>query len=145
MGTDKLLESLNDQNILTEAYTASSSYVMRKAFAASDKLQAFKGRDDLAPSILERVKQLTEKPSDPVILGAHIYALELTGAKPEIHTATVRVLEEEKFRDDPLVGQLAGEIGFKLVKPREHFTPGDYLTIDALQSVVDALKQEEGH
>lgn len=145
MDTDKPLESLKDQNVLIEAYAASSSYVMRKAFVASEKLDAFRGRNDLAPNILARIEQLTKKPSDPVILGAHLYALELTGAKPEIHTAILRILEEEKLRDDPLVGQIAGEIGFKLVKTRKQLTPGAYLTIDELQGVVEALKQEEGH
>ena len=106
MDTDKLLGSLEDQHVLIEAYAASSSYVMRKAFAMSEKLEAFRGRNDLAPNILARIEQLTKKPGDPVILGAHLYALELTGAKPEIRTAMLRVLEEEKLRDGPLVGHL---------------------------------------
>lgn len=144
MDTDKLLESLEDRNVLLEAHAASSAYVMRKAFAASEKLHAFEGRNDLAPIILERIKQLTEKPCDPVILGASLFALELTNDKPEIHAAVLHVLEKEELRDDPLIGQLAGEIGFKLIKTRKQLTPGTYLTIDELQGVIEALGQEEG-
>ena len=146
MDTDKLIiESLEDQNVLIEAYAASSSYVMRKAFAASEKLDAFKGRNDLAPTILSRIEQLTKKPSDPVIFGAHLYALELTNAKPEIRAAVLHVLEKEELQNDPLVGQIAGEIGFKQVAPKKQLTPGAYLTVEELQGVVEALRQEGGH
>ena len=142
MDTDKLIiESLEDQNVLIEAYAASSSYVMRKAFAASEKLDAFKGRNDLAPTILSRIEQLTKKPSDPVIFGAHLYALELTSDKPKIRAAVLHVLEKEEFRDDPL----SGEIGFKQVAPKKQLTPGAYLTVEELQGVVEALRQEGGH
>lgn len=145
MDIDKPLEPLEDKSDFIEAYAASSSYVMRKAFAASEKLNAFKGRQDLAPAILAKIEQLLEKPGDPVILGAHLYALELTSAKPQINAAVLRVLEKEGLRDDPLIGQLAGEIGFKQATPDKQLTPGAYLTPEELKAVVDALKQEGGH
>lgn len=145
MATDNLLESLEDQHVLIEAYAASSSYVMKKAFTTSEKLHAFKGRNDLALSILARIEQLTKEPSDPVILGVHLYALELTGAKPEINAALLHVLEKEGLRTDPLIGQLAGEIGFNQVKPKNQLAPGAYLSAEELQSVADALKKEGGH
>ena len=144
MDTDKLLEFLEDQHALIEANAASSAYVMRKVFEASEKLQAFEGRNDLAPAILARIEQLTEKPSNPVILGACLYALELTSDKPKIRAAVLHVLEKEEFRDDPLSGQLAGEIGFKQVETKKQLAPGTFLTIDELQGVVEALKKEEG-
>ncbi|MGA1871708.1 MAG: hypothetical protein ACMUJM_24535 [bacterium] len=144
MDTNKLLEFLEDQNALIEANAASSAYVMRTIFEATEKLQSFEGRKDLAPAILARIEQLIEKPSNPVFLGACLYALELTRDKPKIRAAVLHVLEKDKFRDDPLIGQLAGVIGFNQVETKKHLTPGTFLTTDELQSVVEALKKEEG-
>ncbi len=138
----KLLKSIEDRRVLMEAYAASSSYVLRKAFAASEKLKEFEGREDLAPDILSKVEKLAEKPNDPVIIGAHLYALELTRAKPQLHTAVLRVLEKENFQEDPLIGQFAGGIAFKLVKTKKQFAIDAYFTKEELQGVVKALKQE---
>lgn len=143
MNNDKLLGLLEDQRVLLDAYAASSAYVMRKAFAASKELQAFKDRTDLAPTILEKVGRLTKRPGDPVVLSAHLYVLVLTGAEREILAATLQVLREKVLRDNPLAGQFAAQIGAKVVSlektvQESHFEP------DELEKVFHALELKEG-
>ncbi|MGV2390640.1 MAG UNVERIFIED_CONTAM: hypothetical protein LVR29_27735 [Microcystis novacekii LVE1205-3] len=123
---------------------ASSAYVMQKAFDSSKELQAFKNQVDLAPAILERVDSLTRQPSNPVVLSAYLYALELTGAEPQIRSATRQVLGNSLLRSDPLVGQFAGQIGFNLIRTERELTPSDYLTSEELERVLKTLEQEEG-
>lgn len=144
MPNDKLMDLLDDPGVLLEAYAASSAYVMREAFMASKQLQVFKRRRDLALAILGRVKLLTRKPRDPVVLGAHLYALELTGADDEIRAATLHVLRHKALQDDPLAGQFAGQIGFNLTHAKKKLAPGTYLAPADLQGVVKALEQKEG-
>jgi hypothetical protein len=143
MSNDRLLGLLEDQHILLEARAASSAYVMRKAFRACEELQAFKGRADIAPALLEKVGELIKEPTDPVILGAHLYALELTGADSETRAAMLQVLRNEALQGDPMVSQFAGHIGFNLIRPEEKLTPGTYLDQSELQKVVRSLEQEE--
>ena len=144
MDTVESLKPLSDRNVLLEAHAASSAYVMQKAFAASEKLNAFRGRKDLAPAILAKIEELSANPGDPVILGAHLYVLELIGAKPELKEAILRLLENDGLRADPLIGQQAGEIAIRQAKPDKRLDPGANLSIEDLKDLADALKQSKG-
>jgi hypothetical protein len=143
MDNDKLLGLLEDHRVLLEAQAASSAYVMRKAFVASRELQAFAGRTNLAPALLERVERLTKEPGDPVVLGAHLYALELTGADDEIRAATLQVLGNEALRDDPLAGQFAGQVAARLVRFEDKVAAGSYFEPEELEGVLGALERKE--
>lgn len=107
MADEKLLATLQDRRALLEAYAASSAWVMRRAFERVKDIQAFRGRKDLAPTLLEKLAGIGP-PGDPVIVGAHLYALELTGARREIAKGVVHVLKGPGRKDPHLVGQLAG-------------------------------------
>ena len=144
MENDKLLDVLQDPHVLFEAYAASSAYVMHKAFDITEQLQAFKGRSDLSETIRARIDKLTEERADPIIISAHLYALELTGSEPELRKATLHVLENPVFRDDPLTGQFAGEIGFHLMHAEKELSPGAYLSAKDMQRVVQSLETREG-
>ncbi len=113
MERNRLLALLEDRETLLEAYAASSAYVLRKAYERIEALQAFKDKAALAPAVLERLEAHLEagRPRDPVVIGAYLYALELTGARPETARAAAAVLRDPVFRQDPLVGQLAGRLG----------------------------------
>ncbi len=138
---DKLLSLLEDRSILLDAYAASSVYVMQKAFKNIKRLQAFKDRTDLAPSLLKKIRNLTRKLRDPIILGAHLYALEITMARREILQATILVLKQPAHRYDPLIGQIAGHIGKRLLRPPF----ADYLKPDELEDIFKNLQREEGN
>lgn len=116
MPEDKLLAVLQDRQALLEAYAASSARVMRGVFERHKVLKPFRGRRDLAPAILERLKGI-HPPGDPVIIGAHLYALELTGARPEMARGVTFVLRAQGKKDPYLVGQLAGFTGAALLRP----------------------------
>jgi hypothetical protein len=107
-------------------------------------LQAFKGRSDLSQAIRARIDTLTRKKVDPIIIGAHLYALELTGSEPELRKATLHVLENSELREDPLIGQFAGEIGFHLMHAEKELSPGAYLSVKDMEWVVQSLETREG-
>ncbi len=148
MADDRLLAMLQDRKALLEAYAASSARVMRLAFQQHKDLKAFKGRADLAPGILEKLAGI-KPPGDPVIIGAHLYALELTGARREIAKAVALVLRNQGRKDPYLVGQLAGFSGAGLVRPEG---PGRVPPIDAtkafkpkdLDEILKIVEREEG-
>ncbi len=143
MPDEKLLALLEDRHLLLQAAAASSAYVMRRAFEATRELQVFKGRADLAPDILERLHGLAGK-SDPVIIGAHLYALELTGARRELAKGVLALLEDKAFRQDPLAGQFAANIGARLVRKDERLTPAQPLAPGELEELLKALEREGG-
>lgn len=137
MPDDRMLSVLNDPKVLLEAYAASSAGVMRLAFERSKDLQAFRGRKDLAPVILERLTAL-RPPGDPVVTGAHLYALELTGARPHLARAVSMVLKGAGEKDPHLAGQLAGFSGTALLRSEGTRTP-----VAPPQAPPRALKRQE--
>jgi hypothetical protein len=143
MDNDELLGFLEDPKALMDAYAASSAYVLRKFFTASKKLQAFTGRTDLAPSLLEELKRQAKNLKDPVKLGALLYALELTGASREIRAGALHVLRNKALRDEPLAGQFACQIGARIVG-FERETVENYFEPDERQRVYHALEVKEG-
>lgn len=150
MPEDKIFAVLNNPKALLEAYAASSAGVMRLAFERNKDLQAFRGRKDLAPAILERLTGL-RPPGDPVVTGAHLYALELTGARTHIARAVAMVLKGIGEKDPHLVGQLAGFTGAALLRPegaRHPATPGRVpalrLKRQELDEILKAVEREEG-
>jgi len=122
MADEKLLAVLQDKKVLLEAYAASSAQVMRLAFQKIKALQPFKGRADLAPPVLEKLIGI-RPPGDPVVVGAHLYALELTGVRREIAKGVTFVLKDQGRKDPHLVGLLAGYTGVTLVKPEGRVAP----------------------
>lgn len=116
MADDRLLATLQDRHFLLRAYAASSARLMRRVFERLKELQAFRGRKDLAPAILERLTGI-RPPGDPVVVGAHLYALELTGAGREIARGVAHVLKEQGRMDPHLAGQLAGLTGVAFLGP----------------------------
>jgi len=144
MDNDKLLDALQDPQVLIDAYAASSAYVMHKAFDSTSVLQAFKGRRDLSLAIRARIDKLIKTKVDPIIVSAHLYALELTGSEQDLNKATLHVLENSELRDDPLVGQFAGEIGFHLMHAEKELSPGAYLSMQDMDRVVQSLETREG-
>jgi len=144
MPDNELLRRLQDQEVLLAAYAASSAFVMHRAFEAMEKLRAFRGRTDLAPAIVARLKALSKKPRDPVILGAHLYALGLTGARREMGKGISLILEKDLLRQDPLVGQLAGTMGAGLVHPKKKLAPGAVFQAKELEAILTALKEKGG-
>jgi len=140
MPTERLLALLEDQHTLHLAYAASSAYVMRRAFESIKELQAFRGRADLAPSILERLAALVREPKDPVVIAAHLYALELTGSRGETGKGALAALRA--LRKDPMVSQFAGHTAAGLV--RERLAPGVFLKKEELEEIVRAVEKEVG-
>ncbi len=137
------LSLLEDWRTLKLAYAASSDFVMRRAFETTKKFQSFRGRADLAPAILERFKALARGPADSVVLGAHLYALELTGAKPVLRAAIIFSLEEKRLREDPRTAQFAGKLGAAMLTPARKPSRGADLTEGQLDEVRDALRRQE--
>jgi hypothetical protein len=135
--SDPLLERLRDRKVLLQGYAADSAYVLHRAFESTPELNELRKRGDLAPSILARLRRLAEKPQDPVILGAHLYALELTGSRPALREGVRLLLDKPILRRDPLVGQLAGQAGARLLRPtmkpklEPTFDPGELEVISA--------------
>ena len=143
MTNDQLIGLLEDPRVLLEAHAASSAYVMRKAFAESKELQVFGGRVDLAPAILDRIQRLSDAGSDPVVVSAHLYALELTGAATEVGAAVVQVLGDEALRADPMLGQFAGQTGASLIHTDDRVAAGSYFEPEELKGILRALQREE--
>lgn len=115
MMEERFLNVLGDPEILFDAYAASSAYVLHKAFEGIEQLQAFRGRKELAPLLVEHIDAMADEPVDPVVFGAHLYALVMTGAEETIGRGLRRVLGVESLRRDPLVGPLAAYEGAKLL------------------------------
>lgn len=116
MMEERFLNVLGDQEVLFDAYAASSAYVLHKAFEGIEQLQAFRGRKELAPLLVEHIDAMADEPADPIVFGAHLYALSLTGAEEPIGRGIRRVLGLESLRRDPLVGPLAAYEGAKLLR-----------------------------
>jgi hypothetical protein len=134
---------LNDFEILIEAYAASSPYVMREAFMRIKQFDSFKGRQDLAPDVIRKLSSLIKKPKDPVIIAAHLYALELIGQKKELRSSTSGVLGNNTLVNDPMVGQFAGQIGYRLLYPRRKLDPNAFISIAEMKKIASALKEKE--
>jgi viroplasmin and RNaseH domain-containing protein len=115
---EKILNMLKDFNVLMLAYTASSDYVMRLSFEQIKELQVFRGKTELAPAILKQYRKIIKSFRDSVILGAHLYALELTGEKDSIKSAILSTLSLKELRQDPRVTQIAVKIAAKLIGRR---------------------------
>lgn len=145
MMEERLLNVLGDHEVLFDAYAASSAYVLHKALEGIEELRAFRDRKELAPLLVEHIDSMAKEPTDPVVLGAHLYALSLTGADDGIGNGIRRVLREEVLRRDPLVGQLAAFEGAKLLhltgpELRElHFKP------QQVESILHQLEDKEVH
>ena len=77
MMEERFLNVLGDQEVLFDAYAASSAYVLHKAFEGIEQLQAFRGRKELAPLLVEHIDAMADEPADPIVFGAHLYALSL--------------------------------------------------------------------
>jgi len=132
MERNKLMALLEDRETLLEAYAASSAYVLRKAYESIEALQVFRGKAALAPAVLQRLQAhlAAGSPWDPVVIGAHLYALELTGAHPETCRAVAAVLREPVFRQDLLVGQLAGRLARRLTgRAGARLEPAEFRTL----------------
>jgi len=148
MADDKLLAVLQDRKALLEAYAASSAGVMRLAFQRSKELRAFRGRKDLAPAILERLTGI-RPPGDPVVIGAHLYALELTGARVETAKGVAFVLRHQGRKDPYLAGQLAGFTGQAFIRPEggrpaRPVAPAKRLRPEDLEEILRAVEREGG-
>jgi hypothetical protein len=144
MPGNELLRLLQDREVLLEAHAASSAYVMRRAFEGIKELKAFRGRTDLAPAILARLQSLSKEPRDPVMLGAHLYALELTGSHLEIGKGVSLLLEKRPIFQDPLLGQFAGSVGATLARMTEKLVPGTVFQAKDLEAILKALKGKGG-
>ncbi len=148
MADDRLLALLQDQKALLEAYAASSARVMRLAFQQLKDMKAFKGRADLAPAILEKLTGLAA-PGDPVVIGAHLYALELTGARREIARAVKHALSNQGRKDPYLVGQLAALTGASLLRPQSPGRAAPLASVKVFQpkdldEILKLVEREEG-
>lgn len=140
MTDEKLLALLEDQHTLLLASAASSAYVMRRGFEMAKSLQEFKGRADLAPAILERLTVHLKEPKDPTVIGAHLYALELTGAPKEMAQGAVMTLR--RLKEDPLAGQFAAQVAVvALGRPQR---PGIFLKPEAVEELCVVLEKEVG-
>jgi hypothetical protein len=137
---EDLLKLLKDAHALVLAYSASSEYVMRLSFDRIRGLQAFRGRAELAPDVLEQYEGLVERVHDSVVLGAHLYALELTGARHAVREAVVATLDRKDLRHDPMLGQAAGKAGARLLRRR--LPRGKDLSDQELDEVWGTLKKE---
>ncbi len=148
MAEDRLLRVLTDREVLLEAYAASSAYVLRRVYESVRELQAFRGKAALAPAILRRLVALTRAPGpkDAVVIGAHLYALELAGSRPEVRKAVAAVLREPALKEDLLLGQLAGRIGQKLItKPDAPLPAAEFRSLldrKALDEITRTLGKE---
>jgi len=138
------LRLLEDRRVLLEAQAASSAYVLRRALEATKELQVFRGRADLANFLVQHVERFTAEPADPVVLAAHLYALELTGARRELIASTLRVLKARQWRGDALAGVFAGHVAAGLVRGRKQLAPEAALTPAALDELREALEREGG-
>lgn len=145
MMEERFLNVLGDPEVLVDAYAASSAYVLHKAFDGIEPLQAFRGRKELAPMIVEHIDAMADEATDPVVFGAHLYALSLTGDQEPIGRGIRRVLSVESLRRDPLVGPLAAFEGAKLLhlegpEVRElNFRP------QQMETILHRLESEEVH
>jgi hypothetical protein len=137
---ERLLKLLEDTHALRLAYTASSDYVMRLAFEHIKDLQAFRGKTELAPAILKQYESFVERVRDSVILGAHLYALELTGAKEAVRKAVVATLDLKELRQDSMVVQTAGKIAVSLL--RRKLSRRKDLSEQELDEIHSTLKKE---
>ena len=148
MSEEGLLRHLRDPEVLLQAYAASSAYVLRQAYQIIPELQAFRDKETLVSPVLEQLQLIRQAPGhpDPVVVGAHLYALEIAGAEPETARAVASVLRDPVLRDDPLLGQLAGQIGASLLKKAGSPAPTVALTKitdgETLEGI--ALALEEG-
>ncbi len=138
--SERLLVMLEDRHALRLAYSASSDYVMRLSFERIKELQAFRGRTELSPAILKQYESLTEKVRDSVILSAHLYALELTGARDAIRKAVMMTLDQKELRQDSMVAQTAGKIAAQLLRRR--LPRGKDFSEQELDEIHAALRKE---
>lgn len=136
----QLLKLLKDIRVLRLAYAASSDYVMRLSFGEIRELRAFRGKTGLAPDILKQYLALLGKVHDSVILGAHLYAIELTGAQDRVLRALVATLGHKELRADPRLAQTAGKMGARLLGRR--LPAGKDLNEQELAEIHRTLKKE---
>ncbi|MGA9398032.1 MAG: hypothetical protein WBV22_07215 [Anaerolineaceae bacterium] len=139
-GKEPPVKLLKDTHVLRLAYTASSDYVMFLAFQRIKELQVFRDNKATAPYILKQYTSVMDRISDPVILGAHLYALELTGAKADLRKALVDTLSHKKLRQDTMITQLAGKMAFRLLQRK--IPPTKDLNNQELDGIRDALRKE---
>jgi len=137
---EQQLKLLEDTHLLRLAYAASSDYVMRLSFERIEELNAFRRKTGLAPAILKQYKRLVETVRDSVILGAHLYALELTGATDAVRQAVVITLDQRELRQDPMVAQTAGKIAARLIRRR--LVRGKDLSERQIDEIHSMLKEE---
>lgn len=137
---EQLLKLLKDNHVLQLAYAASSDYVLRKSFGLIKELQVFRGKKELAPAILKQYEGFVKKLSNSVIIGAHLYALELTGEQETIRKAVITTLEQKELRQDPMVGQTAGKIASGLL--RRKFSRDKGLSEPELIEILNMLRKE---
>jgi hypothetical protein len=146
MADEQLFAILEDQRFLLRAYAASSARLMWQVFGRLRELQAFRGRKDLAPALVDKLVAL-RAPSDPVVAGAHLYALRLTQARREIARGVTHVLRGQGRKDPHLAGQLAGFAGAVLAVPdgRETAAPARKALRQAdLDEILKLAEKEEG-
>lgn len=136
----ELLRFLHDKTALIDAYTASSAYVMRKAFKQIAFFKKFKKRKDLAVKISQNYQTFLKKRLDPVILNAHVYALELTGEKVLLGKLSRSALRHKHLKVDPLVGQFIGYVGTKHFRPRVKVEPDKFFKSEELQNLIKHIK-----
>ncbi len=137
---EQLLKLLEDTHALRLAYAASSDYVMRLSFERIKELQAFRGKSELAPDILKQYENHLGRVRDSVILGAHLYALELTGAQDILRKAVISTLDQKEVRLDPILAQTAGKMAVRLLGRK--LPRGKYLTEQELDEVYSTLRKE---
>lgn len=144
MPDQTLLRLLEDRRVLLEAHAASSAYVLRRALQGTAALRAFRRRSDLAPLLLQRIEQSSAAPGDPVALAAHVYALELTGARRELTTSLVTVLKARRWREDPVAGVFAGHVANGLLRDRRTLAADAHLLPADLDKIRQALERQGG-
>jgi hypothetical protein len=134
---DEPIKLLQDGRVLRLAYYASSDRVLHESFKRVKELAVFRGHAELASSVLEQYLDLVTKVRDPVILGAHLYALELTGVEAAVRKAVVATLKQKERRQFPMVAQMAAKIGARLA--RRKLPPGGALSEQEIDEIQAAL------
>ncbi len=144
MSTNRQLELLTDWRRLKLAYAASSDYVLRLSFERIPDLQVFRERPDLAPAVLAQYEQLKEREVvDPVILDAHLYALELAGAPRLLRKAIAQTLSSPQLRANSEVAQFAAKIGVQLIPAPRKLAPDAIVEEQEISELARRLGEEE--
>lgn len=142
MPDDKLLGLLTDWRALSLAYTASSTYVMRRSFEKTEALQAFRGRSDLAEAVWKQYQDLALKGADCEILAAHLYALELADAPELLRRAVAWTLTAAGAPRNPHLAQFAGQSAVHRLAVPIRLAPGADLDDKQLDEIRRAVRRE---